>query len=88
MNVAEKQQSRTFRLVGYLWLKVGKDIQLSVERMSDIQIVFITTAPAEGLAVCDSFEVARADSAAVKNFLLGEITADDANNTDVSKEAG
>ena len=70
-----------------LRLKVGEDVQIREKCVSDVQIVLIATAPAERLAVCDSFEVARADAATVKDFLLGEIAADHADYADVGKEA-
>ena len=77
-----------FGLLGYLWLKVGKDVQLRVERVGNVQIVLVTASPAKRFAVLDSFEVARTDSATFKHFLLREIAADNADDADVGKEAG
>ena len=60
---------------------------MRVERLGHIQVVFIATCPAKSLTVFDSFEIACDDSAAVKHLLIGEITTDYADNTNVRKEA-
>ena len=57
-----------FRFLGKLWLKVGEDIQLRIERMGDVEIVIVTPAPAKRLAVFNFFEIARTDAAALKYF--------------------
>jgi hypothetical protein len=69
-------------------LKIGEDVQVGVESLSDVQIVLVTTAPTKRLAVCDSFDVVRVDAATVKNVLLGEVAAYDGNDTDSREEAG
>jgi hypothetical protein len=69
-------------------LKVSEDVQVGVERVSDVQIVLVTTAPTKRLAVFDSLDVARADAATIENFLLGEVAAYDGNDTDVGEKAG
>ena len=89
LNVAEKQQSRIFRLVGDLWLEVGKDIQLGVERVSDVQVVVITTVPSETFCRPAILSRSRVPMPRLSNTsLLGEITTDHTDDTDVRKEAG
>jgi hypothetical protein len=88
LNVAEEQQPRTFRVFRQFRLKVCEDVQVSVECLRDVQIVLVTTAPTKRLAVFDSLDVARVDSASLKNILLGEVAAYNGNDTDFREEAG
>jgi hypothetical protein len=53
-----------------------------------VQIVIITSDPAKRLAGFDLLEITRADAATVKCFLVREIAADDADDTDAGKETG
>ena len=82
----KKQQSRFFRLFGYLWLEVRKYIQIGVQSVSDVEIVVVTTSPSKRLTVRDFFQVVRADATTFKHLLLGEVASDYTDDTYVSKE--
>ena len=88
LNIAEEQQSGTFRFVRYFRLKVSEDVQMRVHRLSDVQIVLVTTAPAKRLAVFNSFDVVRVDATTLKNFLLSKVTTYDCDDAYFGKKAG
>jgi hypothetical protein len=88
LDVAEKQESRLFRLFRNLRLKFGEHVQVGKESVRDVQVVLVFAAPPERLAVLDSFEIVSADAARFKHVDVGEITANNADDAHVSKEAG
>ena len=61
LDVPEKNQPRTFRLRRKFRFKAGKNIQLRLERMRDIQVVFVAAVPAKCLAIRNAFEIGSVD---------------------------
>src|SRR5581483_2735950 len=79
LDVTEKNQTGILRAFGQLWLKTGKDIQMRVERMRNIQIVFVFPEPAKSFSVGNDFQIARIDLVSIKNraLLSAKVPADD-----------
>ena len=90
LNVSQKNQARLFRAVGKLRLKTGEHIQMRVERVRDIQIVFIAAKPAKRLAVGNNFQIGCIDVVLSEHgpFFGAEIPADDGDDRDISKKTG
>src|SRR5438094_7227066 len=89
LNVAEENQSRVFRSIRKLRLKAGKDIQVRVERVRHIQIVFVTTEPTKCLSIRNALKVRSIDVVTREDliFLRTEVAPHDADYSNIGKEA-
>src|SRR6185436_18480976 len=88
LDVAEKDHPRALRLFGELRLEVCEDVELRVERVRSVEVEVVASAPEEGLALFDAFEVVRVDPALLEDphLLRAEVAADDADDAHVRKE--
>ena len=62
---------------------------MGVERVRDVQIVFVTTKPSEGLAIGDSLQVSSVDVVTSEDLILlrTKVATNDADDSNVGKEA-
>ena len=88
MNITEKDQTRITRTLGKLRLKSSEHIQVGIEGVRDVEVVFILTEPTEGFAVRNNFQVRGIDIVLGKDaeLFVAEIAAHHRDDAHVGKE--